>query len=104
MMPPPPRPSIQQMLTTVWISKLALNGFDINNPALTQVVIPWRAHMEAHKLKVEVKQRKEQMKAMAAVPAPATGSAPTSTDQKRVEGGGQPQQPTPQPPQPPPQG
>lgn len=92
--PIPPRPSLQTMITMVWEKKLLNANFPANE-SLLEVVIPWRAHMEAHKLKVEVTQMKERMQAMAAVPAPGTGSAPTSTQEATVQEG------APQAPQPP---
>jgi hypothetical protein len=69
--------SLDSLIARQWALKLQQAGF-APSPALIQVVIPWRAHMEAHKLTVEIKQLREQMKQAPAVPAPATGSAPTS--------------------------
>lgn len=80
----------------MWTLKLQMSGFQANT-VLLQVVIPWRAHMEAHKLKVEIKQRKDQMKMMVTPPKPATGSAPTS-GVEREAGQGSSNTPTPQPP------
>ncbi len=75
--PPPPKPSIDKLIMKQWVLKLQAAQFQAS-PVLVQVIIPWRAHMEAHKLSVEIKQMREQMKSAPAVPAPGTGSAPTS--------------------------
>ena len=75
--PPPPRPSLDSLIARQWTLKLQNAGFQAN-PALVQIVLPWRAHMEAHKLHTEIKQLKEQMRNQPTTPAPGTGSAPTS--------------------------
>jgi hypothetical protein len=94
--PPPQKPALQKLIEMMWTLKLQMSGFQANT-VLLQVVIPWRAHMEAHKLKVEIKQRKDQMKMMVTPPKPATGSAPTS-GVEREAGQGSSNTPTPQPP------
>jgi hypothetical protein len=90
------KPALQKLIEMMWSVKLQMSGIQAS-PALLQVVIPWRAHMEAHKLKVEIKQRKDQMKMMPAPPKPATGSAPTSGVEKEA-GQGSVNSPLPPPP------
>lgn len=61
------------------------------NHSLEEVVLPWRAHMEAHRIKAEVKLMKKAMQ-QAAAAAPATGSEP-GAEQGGGEAPGQGSQP-----------
>jgi hypothetical protein len=94
-----PGTSLQSVLMQRWVMVLEQAGFQVMDPEALKVVMLWRAHMEAHKVKVLI----AQMKAAAAeqpsedqpsgeVQAPGRGSSPTSQSEEESEttGGGGP--------------
>lgn len=66
--------SLQPAILGSWLDKLAQRGFRSSDPAALQLVLSWRAHIEAHKLAIV----RKQIQSQPAVEAPGKGSTPTS--------------------------
>jgi hypothetical protein len=79
MQPQPPKPSLQALVLAHWQQGLQTGGIqaDMTPGGPLWNVLNWRAHLEAHRLTVEV----NQMKAAPQVEAPGQGSSPSSPDQ-----------------------
>lgn len=73
MAPPMPVPALQVRIKQAWTERLLGAGWQSPDPEALEQVLSWRAHIEAHRLRLEMKQ----MQAMAAPTAAAPGAEAT---------------------------
>lgn len=87
---PQPGISLQDAIIQYWGMMLMNAGFQAPDPRALQIVIQWRAHMEAHKIEILVAQLRSGMDQ--GVQSPGRGSSPTAQSEEESEdtGGGGP--------------